>query len=333
MIEWLTYSSKAIKDFPMGDPHERQFPVFLPPNYDPKRSDPYPVIFMLAGFGSRSAKYVWSDSAYSLSLPAKFTEAMSNKTLPEAIIVFPDGVSKLGCSQYVNSPATGHYMDYLCDELVELIDEKFHTHKLAQYRGVTGHSSGGFGALVIGMLRPDRFRSICSSAGDGFYELSLLPNLNTTIIEVEKRGGIKEFINWYLSQPNPDNLGYGAGLAMLTLAMAPCYAPNLKQDVILGDVFFDVKTGKLIDEVWQKYLNWDPVYMIDNNVDALKHLKWIHLEAGRADEFALHLAHRQIANKLDHLGIIYRLDEYEGGHSGHHWRFVKRLTMMLNAMK
>ncbi len=332
MIQWLEFSSKAIKDFPMGDPHQRTFPVYLPPNYEAKRKQPYPVVFILSGFGSRSAKLVWEDSAYREPLPVKFDQAIMQGDLPEVILVFPDSVSKLGCSQYVNSPAIGNYMDYLCDEIVTLIDENFNTHASRDFRGVAGHSSGGFGALIFGLMRPDRFRYLCSSAGDSFYAASLLSGVNNAIIQIEKHGSVPAFLDWFFSLPNPDNAGSDAFMALLVLAMAPCFAPNLNNKPLLGDVFFDLKTGAIIEEVWQKYLAWDPVYMVDKHVDNLKQLKWIHLEAGAQDEYALQLGHRQIAAKLTQHKINYRLDEYPGKHGGHHWRYVERVKLMLQQM-
>src|SRR5207248_5016210 len=36
--------------------------------------------------------------------------------------------------------------------------------------GVAGHSSGGFGAMVCSMLRPDVFSAFASHAGDALFE-------------------------------------------------------------------------------------------------------------------------------------------------------------------
>ena len=82
MITWLNFSSKAIANFPMGDTHERSFPVYLPPDYDAKRSAPYPVINMLSGYGSRSAKYVWSESVFT---PALIAIAVASSREPTAL--------------------------------------------------------------------------------------------------------------------------------------------------------------------------------------------------------------------------------------------------------
>jgi len=333
MIQYLRHSSESIKDFPMGDSPEREVPVFLPPGYDPKRSEAYPVVFFLAGWGARGSKYLADDSIFNWSFPRIISKAIQDGSLPPMICVFPDGSSKLGCSQYVNSPALGNYLDYICDELVPLVDENFHTHADANYRAVTGHSSGGFGALICGMKRPDIFKVICSSAGDSFFEVSVLPGLSPCLTEIEKAGGVENFLEDFLSHPNPSSLGYTKFITMLTLSLAPCYAPNPSKPPLYGDLFFDVKTGEIIPEVWERYLKWDPVRMIDKHQKELKSLSYVLLECGLQDEYAAQWGHRQIAEKLKKLGVSYELNEYPVKHSGQNWRFQERLSKMLKAMK
>jgi len=42
--------SQALKGNPLGDPHVREVPVYLPPGYE-NGQERYPVIYVLAGFG------------------------------------------------------------------------------------------------------------------------------------------------------------------------------------------------------------------------------------------------------------------------------------------
>ena len=52
----------------MGDPHVRKLPVYLPPNYSDRRKQPYPVVFLLAGWSGRGASYLNDGGAFSWSL-------------------------------------------------------------------------------------------------------------------------------------------------------------------------------------------------------------------------------------------------------------------------
>lgn len=70
-----------------------------------------------------------------------------------------------GASFYVNATTEGyrdHYQmyDYITKDLVQLLAEDFGVTKL----GITGHSMGGHGALVIGLREPELFRSVSAFA-------------------------------------------------------------------------------------------------------------------------------------------------------------------------
>ncbi len=331
MIEWIKFNSpKALVGFPMGDPTERHFPIYLPPAFNKQIA--YPVVYFLAGFSGRGAGYLVDNSAFERSLPTRWDTAIDEKRLKPFVGVFPDGTSKLGCSQYVNSPALGNYMDYLCDELVPFIEERYGVASKRSHRLLTGHSSGGFGALVTGMIRPDTFGMICSSAGDGFYEVSLKKHIKDAVVEIEKAMGVAGFIKDFLSLSTYANVSPTKFETMLTLAMAPCYAPNLNNGPLFGDLFFDLETGEVLPEIWNKYLGWDPVHMVDKHAANLCKLDYVLLESGREDEHGLHLSHRQIAKKLKKLGVVHDLIEYPGRHGGHHWRYEDRLVRLLNRM-
>ncbi len=332
MIEWITFESKKIRGFPMGDPHVRSFPVYLPPGYSKKPPKPYLVFFMLAGYTGKGSTYLTDDTVFNTPLPVRFDRAIEEGRLPPSIIVFPDCTSKHGCSQYVNSPALGNYMDYLCDELVPLIDERYPTYRSADHRGIAGHSSGGFGAMVTALLRPGVFHHICSSAGDSAFEICLPKGVNSAMIELQSAGGVEKFIRTFFEHPSPKNASATTIGCMELIQYASCYAPNLNAPPAFGDLFFDPLTGAIRPEIWKKYLDWDPVHMLDRYESNIKKMKFILLEAGLQDEFALQWGHRQIAAKLKHLGVPHEINEYPGTHSGHHWRFESRFVRMAKAM-
>ncbi len=42
-----TFESRVLKSNPLGDPSERDFPVYLPPSYFKSESKRFPVVFLL----------------------------------------------------------------------------------------------------------------------------------------------------------------------------------------------------------------------------------------------------------------------------------------------
>ncbi len=76
-----------------------------------------------------------------------------------------------GGSQYVDSVGTGRYHTYFCEDVVGFVDAHYRTLADPAHRGIQGKSSGGFGAMITPMLRPDLFGALASHAGDTLYEL------------------------------------------------------------------------------------------------------------------------------------------------------------------
>ena len=55
------------------------------------------------------------------------------------------------------------------------VDAQYPTAADRDHRALTGKSSGGFGAMVVPMLRPEVFGALASHAGDALYEALYLP--------------------------------------------------------------------------------------------------------------------------------------------------------------
>src|SRR3990172_7155877 len=158
------FESQVLRGNPLGDPHVREIPVYLPPGYDEERARRYPVIYWLHGFTgiglSSIAKSLWTPT-----LP-ELMERVIAAGAPPVILVMPDGSTRYGGTQYINSPATGRYEDHVVRELVPYIDGRYRTQPSRDHRGVDGKTSGGYGAMVLAMRNPDVFGGVASHSGD-----------------------------------------------------------------------------------------------------------------------------------------------------------------------
>jgi enterochelin esterase family protein len=94
-------------------------------------------------------------------------------------------------------------------------------------------------------------------------------------------------------------------------------------------------TGELLPGVWARWLEFDPVQMLENitYAAALRHFKLIYLDAGTKDEFNLHLGARIFVKRLQQLGIEYHHEEFEAGHMNINYRYDVSLTHIWNALK
>ncbi len=115
-------------------------------------------------------------------------------------------------------------------------------------------------------------------------------------------------------------------------AMASCYSPN--PDAAIGfDLPFDIETGELIDDVWQRWLEHDPVHLLEPHADALRSLRTYYLDCGKWDEHHLQLGARVYARRLRALGIEHRYEEFDGGHMNTAHRYELSLRLFSEAWR
>jgi hypothetical protein len=66
---------------------------------------------------------------------------------------------------------------------------------------------------------------------------------------------------------------------------------------------FDAETGALDDEVWARWLAWDPVRLVTTHADALRSLSAIYVDAGSRDEYYLDLGATAFVRALADIGV------------------------------
>src|ERR1051325_10467106 len=149
------FESSVLKGNRPGDPHVRDLYVYLPPGYE-EGAARYPVAWGLSGFTGRG-RMLLNDNPWMPGIADRMDALIAQGLAKPMILALPDCFTHLGGSQYVNSPALGDYEDYVIRELVPFVDGRYRTLASAEHRGVIGKSSGGYGALMLGMRHPDVF--------------------------------------------------------------------------------------------------------------------------------------------------------------------------------
>jgi enterochelin esterase family protein len=306
-ITHITHESEVLKGNPLGDPHVRTFPVYLPPGYEDEPDRRYPVIFGLAGFTGGGLMHLNRRFLSNPGMDADLDDLIA-AGMPGVIYVFPDCLTSLGGSQYVNSSAVGRYQDYVVQELVPLIDSRFRTNGL---RGCIGGSSGGIGSFTLAALYPDVFQAFADHSGDSAFEYCYLADVPKVVQAIAKYDyDIASFIRQIPDiQPKDDDFQ----VVLNMVAMSACYAAN--PGAPLGfDLPFDVRTGRLIPEVWAKFLPHDPVNMVAPYAGNLRKLRYRFVDCGTRDQFHLYLGSRQLHEQLLAHGIDHIYEEYDSDH-------------------
>ncbi|MBI3913664.1 MAG: esterase [Chloroflexi bacterium] len=310
-----TIESAALKNNPLGDPATRRVPVYLPPGYE--RGDArYPSIYILTGFTGRGTMLL-NDSAWDENIAQRMDRLIAEGKVRPMILVMPDCFTRIGGSQYINSSATGNYEDHVVKEIVARVDQKYRTQADRDHRAAMGKSSGGYGSVILAMRHPDVFGLMACHSGDLYFELCYKPDFIGYLRAQKKFGGLEKFWQTFRDL-HPKDRDWGAMLN--TIAMAACYSPNPSAPFGF-DLPFDAETGEMRDDVWKRWLAWDPVFLVDQYADALRSLRLIYLDAGLRDEFNLQYGARIFCQRLKAHGVPYIHEEFDDGHMNIVYRY------------
>jgi len=298
-FEEHTLASRALEGNPLGDPHERPLWVYVPPGYDDDPDARYPSVYAIQGLTGQLD--MWRNrSPFRRNFPELADELFARGDAPPVIVVWVDCWTSLGGSQFLDSPGTGNYLTYLCDEVVPFVDERYRTIADRDHRGIGGKSSGGYGAMVVPMLRPELWGGLATHAGDALFEMCYLPEFRQSVrmLRDQYEGSFDKFWEDFRSRPA---FSQDSDYTLLNdWCMAACYSADDDGTVHLP---YDTATGELQPEVWERWLAWDPVRMVAKHADALRSLKAIYIDAGKKDEWFLDLGAEAFRRALEEIGV------------------------------
>jgi S-formylglutathione hydrolase FrmB len=320
------FSSKILKNNPLKDPYIRDIIVYLPKGYLKSYSKGYPTVFLLPSFGNNNYSTI-NSNPFSSNIYQTLENLIEEKKCGEMIIVSVDCFNKFGGSQYLNSNAIGNYRDYLLNEIVPYIDSKYNVSEKA----VIGKSSGGYGAITIGMQYPKIFKAIVAHSFDSAFEYCYLPDFPIAFKMLKKAGGPKKWLAKFWNKENENEKNDFVTLNIL--AMAAHYSPKkLNGSKVDVNLPFDLKTGELNEQIWIEWKNKDPINMIDNLKNNLKNIDLLYFDCGINDEFNLFIGTKIFSEKCKRFGINHEYIEYDGGHFNTNFRYSISLSKIYNSM-
>jgi S-formylglutathione hydrolase FrmB len=329
-IDEHVITSELLAGNPLGDPHERPLLVYTPPGYDDEPGRRYPAVYVIQGYTGQVA--MWRNRE---PFRQPFTETadavFARQEAPPAIVVYVDAWTAYGGSQFVDSPGTGKYHSYLCEEVVPWVDAHYRTDARPDRRAISGKSSGGFGAMITPMLRPDLFGHLATHAGDALYELCYMPQFGEAFRHLRKHDG--DIVQWwedFRSRPaftKPEDI-----CLLSTLGVSACFSARGDGTPVLP---FDPATGVLRPDVWGKWLDWDPVRMVPRYADAVRSLRSVWIDAGDADDYYLDIGASAFRAALAEAGVkddVIRYEIFPGTHGGIGYRYPMALAWLCQRM-
>ena len=321
-------TSRALEGNPHGDPASRALVVWLPPDYDADPGRRYPTIYWLPGYTGTALGAINFDPW--LPSVADAMQRACRDGAPPAILAVVDGFTRFGGAQYLNSPANGQYEDYVVRDVIGHVDATYRTVAAARGRALAGKSSGGYGALVLGMRHPAVFGAVSAHSPDCYFELCYKHDFPKLLAVIARHGGtVEAVLNRFLElEKKPGELVAAVSIA----AMAMAYSPNPARAPYRFDLPFDAYTGELDEAVWARWLAWDPVNLVAAHAEALRDLRLLHFECGTRDEYQLQYGARVLARRLRALDVPHAHQEFDDGHSRTSYRYTAALGALAAAL-
>jgi Putative esterase len=325
------FTSEALRGNRLGDPHVRPLWVYVPPGYDDEPGRRYPSVYVLQGFTGHLT--MWRNRApFRQPFPETADAAVAAGTCPPVIVVYVDAWTAVGGSQFLDSPGTGRYHTYLCDEIVPWVDGRYRTLADPAHRGISGKSSGGYGAMVTALRRPELFGGLATHAGDALFELCYagdFPDIARTLRD-DYQGSLDRFWTDVASRP-PLSKDTDAKLVEMW-GYAAAYSADDDGTVRLP---FDTSTGARIDDLWERWLEHDPVRIAADRPDVARGLRAVWIDAGTRDEWYLDLGATAFRDALLDAGLPgerMRFELFPAGHAGIDYRYPLALGWLADRL-
>ncbi len=268
------FQSKNFANSKIGVNPLRKLLIYLPPGYT-SSTKRYPVVYFFASPFDSSFRAIFDQ----MGARGVLDRAIAAGTIDRFIFVTVDMTTPLGCSWYVNSPATGNWEDFMVQELVPYIDANFRTLATRDSRGIAGHFMGGYGAIRLGMKYPQVFGSVYAlhpvGTGNGVKILASLPNFELmenakTLGDIQKDGSSTIFTSIFEAHiPDPNNpplyIEFPAhrvgGRLTINAQVMDRLRSNFFLESLVGQYADNLKSLRGLKFDWARSdLNWDHVY-------------------------------------------------------------------------
>jgi hypothetical protein len=179
--------------------------------------------------------------------------------------------------------------------------------------------------MITPMLRPDLFGAFASHAGDTLYELCYVKDFGAAarLLRDEYGGSYDAF--WGDFRSRVAFTKPGDAVLVSVYGVAACFSADPDGTVRLP---FDPATGRLVEPVWQRWLDWDPVRMVPRHAEALRSLRAVWVDAGRRDEYFLDLGAQAFAAELARIGVAPAFELFDATHAAIEYRYPLALRFL-----
>ena len=323
-IHRLSFESEILADNFLGDPNIRAIDVYVPHGHF---GQGLPLLVDLVGFTAGGPVHTnWKN--FGENLPERLDRLIAAGTLPPVVVAFPDCFTKLGGNQYVNSSVMGRWDDFLLQEAVPFVEQKFGCGGAGR-RGVFGKSSGGYGAMVHALLHPDFWSAAAVHSGDMGMELMYRHEFVPVLRALAKNGGdVKQWVDgfWESKKFKDSDIHI-----IMILAQAASFDPD--PSVPYGvRLPVTLDTCEIIQDRWNNWLAFDPLTLVEQHGPGMKKLKALYIDCGDVDQYNLVYGARRMTKRLKAMDVPHTYEEFPDNHTAVDYRMDVSLPIMGKAL-
>jgi pimeloyl-ACP methyl ester carboxylesterase len=321
-VEFVNVKSKLLSDF-RGREVTLHAGVVKPVDFDAKKT--YAAIYDVPGFGGRATSALRQAAKRQAGVGSSDDE----RTLARStfyVVLDPEGPN--GHTLFADSRVNGPCGRALVEELIPAIEAKY-PQLAAKPAGriVTGHSSGGWSSLWLGLTYPETFGAVWSSSPDpiDFRKLELIDiyadanayekdgkEVSSTRDLKMKRGG--EVLSVREENGQEYILGPGNSSAGQWDSWQAVWGTPRDGDKLRPKPLFDEKTGAIDREEAERYRQYDVGHLL--RTDPAKYLPlWrtrVRLVVGADDNFYLNEAVQLVKADLEKMPDVPLAEPRDG---------------------
>lgn len=314
-----TVHAEALEGNLLGDPADQPVAVYLPPEYDDDLDSRYPVLYLLHGIGGSPDDWV-GPGYQDMEIAVLLDSLIGAGAIEPLIVVMPNGTNRYVGSYYRDSPVSGGWDTYLWRDLVAHVDRTYRTIPRAESRGVAGHSMGGYGAIRLGMHRPNVFSAVWAMNP---CCLALVADISIESPGLHGALAIRSLADLDAA------LEPGELYPVATVALAAVLSPRPDQPPLYVELPFAAEGDSLrpIESVATEWRKSFPVAEARAQVGDLRRLRGLRFDTAFEDEFT-HIppGAQMLADTLAALGVPHVFEMYEGDHRS---RMRERMTTLV----
>lgn len=262
---------------------EREFYVYTPPGYDPKRRQPYPVVYLLHGLGEDAKSWIQQGAATTLDNLINEGKAVPMIMVARLAYGMPAGPAGIDDPEMQRN-----FKRILTEEVMPVVYRQYNASTNPADNAVAGLSMGGAQTIFLGLNELDK------SAWFGGFSAALVNWAHTTP---------------FAEPPAPPEAVAAAEAAQAKAAAAPAPAPPIAPPGAPGRaVFGNFGAGP----VFEARL---PLLLPNLNAKSAKQIKLLWMGIG-GDDPSIE-THKELRAYLDARGVKYTYVEVPN--LGHVW--------------